>query len=63
MSEVEIRCPTEGCNALFGKIDEGVLVLKNRDLLRLFEGGRAWGPCRKCGKVMEWRSDDDSGPR
>jgi hypothetical protein len=59
----EIRCPTEGCNAKYGEVIDGVLVIKNRDLIRLFEGGRSWGECRRCHQVIEWRADDSQGTR
>lgn len=59
----EIRC--QDCNTLFGKIteDEGgnkVLQIKNRDLYRYISDGIVWGPCRGCGKRIEWSSEYDA---
>jgi hypothetical protein len=58
----EIRC--EDCNTLFGREtagDDGLVILqiKNRDLYRYVSGGIIWGPCRGCGKRIEWTGDDD----
>jgi hypothetical protein len=57
----EIRCPSDGCNALFGIVKDGRLTIKNRDLERTFEKGRVFGPCRKCERTIEWRADDSTG--
>lgn len=47
----DIKC--ENCGALFGKENDGVLTIKNRDLYRYIEG-KASGPCRGCGNTVEW---------
>lgn len=47
----EVKCNT--CGTLFGKESNGVLAIKYRDLYRSIEG-KAWGPCRGCGNVVEW---------
>lgn len=59
----EIRC--DDCNTLFGRetaADDGLIILqiKNRDLYRYVSGGTIWGPCRGCGKRIEWTPEDDS---
>lgn len=59
----EIRC--EDCKTLFGRINiepngEKVLQIKNRDLYRYIMGGKVWGPCRGCGKRIEWVSPNDA---
>jgi hypothetical protein len=60
MSSIEIRCGNDGCNALFGKVKDGILTIKSRDLERHFSGGIVWGRCRRCGITIEWRADDTS---
>ena len=59
----EIRCPYEGCNSLFGTVENGILTIKNRDMWRHVEGGIVYGPCRKCGSTIVWRADDSTRPR
>jgi hypothetical protein len=59
----EIRC--DDCNTLFGRVTSGsdneqILQIKNRDLYRYVAGGAIWGPCRGCGKRIEWIADNDS---
>lgn len=42
------------CGALFGiEQDDGSLAIKYRDLFRIVKGN-VTGPCRKCGKTVEW---------
>lgn len=54
----QVRCPS--CGTLFGITDEdGRIVIKHRDLLRLIRGS-VEGPCRKCGQTVKWLSPTDS---
>lgn len=63
MMNNEIRC--SDCNTLFGRVTQDditgapVLQIKNRDLYRYVSGGQIWGPCRGCGKTVEWIGEDD----
>lgn len=59
----EIRC--DDCNTLFGRVTrndtgESILQIKNRDLYRYIDGGKVWGPCRGCGKRIEWQPENDA---
>jgi hypothetical protein len=59
----EIRCID--CNTLFGRVTAGqsgevILQIKNRDLYRYIVGGKIWGPCRGCGRRVEWSGENDS---
>lgn len=50
----EVKCLN--CGTLFGKESNETLAIKYRDLYRSIEG-KAWGPCRGCGNVVEWPQD------
>lgn len=52
----DVICPN--CNkTLFGReTDGGTLVIKHRDLYRIFEGGKVSGPCRGCGYTVTWEA-------
>lgn len=51
-----IKCP--GCQTLFGVESDNILNIKHRDLFRWIKG-EIWGPCRRCGTMIKWSSNED----